>query len=184
MFIILTAGTVSFQIVPFLVDSGLSQTLAVAALSLSSLLGALVNPVWGVLADRYSPRHLALGALPVTAAITVLYAISDGGMFGFAVVIAWGTASGGLNILGSMMLAQYFGRGSYGSITGLVGPFQTGALGLGPAFGAVVFGWTGGYTVIWVFGVAAYASALLLIFSARQPALPHRATDTGDAARD
>ena len=184
MLIILTAGTVSFQLVPFLADSGLSQTLAVAALSLSSLLGALVNPVWGVLADRYSPRHLALGALPATGAITVLYVISDGGMFGFAVAIAWGTASGGLNILGSMMLAQYFGRGSFGSITGLVGPFQTGALGLGPAFGAAVFGWTGGYTVIWVYGVAAYAAALVLIFSARQPTLPHRASAAGYGERD
>ena len=138
----------------------------------------------GVLADRYSPRHLALGALPATGIITVLYAISDGGMFGFAVAIAWGTASGGLNILGSMMLAQYFGRGSFGSITGLVGPFQTGALGLGPAFGAVVIGWTGGYTVIWGYGVAAYAAALLLMFSARQPALPHRATAGGFATRE
>ena len=184
MFTILTAGTVSFQVVPFLVDSGLSQTLAVAALTLSSLLGALVNPVWGVLADRYSPRHLALGALPVTGVITVFYAISDGGMFGFAVVIAWGMASGGLNILGSMMLAQYFGRGSFGSITGLMGPFQTGALGLGPAFGAVVFAWTGGYSVIWGYGVVAYAAALLLIFSARQPTLPHRAIAEGYATRD
>ena len=184
MLTILIAGTVSFQVVPFLVDSGLSQTLAVAALSLSSLLGALVNPVWGVLADRYSPRHLALGALPATGAITVLFALSDGRMFGFAVAIAWGTASGGLNVLGSMMVAQYFGRGSFGSITGLIGPFQTGALGLGPALGAVVFGWTSGYTVIWGFGVAAYAAALLLIYSARQPALPHGATATDYAARD
>ncbi len=170
MLTILTSGTVGFQIVPFLVDSGISQPVAVIALSLSSLLGALVNPGWGILADRYQPRILATFATLATLVTAAFFIATDGGTGGFIVAIAWGIASGGLDVLGSMMLAQYFGRASYGTITGLTGPFQMAFLGLGPTFGALLYRATDGYSVIWYYALGAYAVATLLIFSARRPA--------------
>ena len=169
MLTILTSGTVGYQIVPFLVDSGISQPIAVIALSLSSLLGALVNPGWGMLADRYQPRLLATFATAVTLATAAFFIPTAGGAGGFVVAIAWGIASGGLNVLGSMMLAQYFGRASYGTITGLTGPFQMAFLGLGPTFGALLYRATDGYSVIWFYALGAYAVATVLIFSARPP---------------
>ena len=170
MLTILTSGTVGFQIVPFLVDSGISQPVAVIALSLSSLLGALVNPGWGILADRYQPRILATFATLATLVTATFFIATAGGTGGFIVAIAWGIASGGLDVLGSMMLAQYFGRASYGTITGLTGPFQMAFLGLGPTFGALLYRATDGYSVIWYYALGAYAVATLLIFSARRPA--------------
>ena len=169
MLTILTSGTVGYQIVPFLVDSGISQPIAVIALSLSSLLGALVNPGWGMLADRYQPRLLATFATAVTLATAAFFIPTAGGAGGFVVAIAWGIASGGLNVLGSMMLAQYFGRASYGTITGLTGPFQMAFLGLGPTFGALLYRASDGYSVIWFYALGAYAVATVLIFSARRP---------------
>ena len=169
MFTLLVSGTVSFQVAPFLVDSGLSQSLAVAALSLTILLGALVSPLWGIAADTRSPRSLTMTGILLTGAITVFFLVFDGGMPSFAVVIAWGTAAGGLNILGSMMLAQYFGRTSFGAISGLMEPFRIGALGLGPTFGAILLSRTGGYITLWIFSVAAYAIALVLIYAVRPP---------------
>ncbi len=169
MLTILTSGTVGYQVTPYLVDSGMSQPMAGVALSLSSLLGAAVNPGWGLLADRFQARILAAFATVITLFISFFFLLTSGGASGFAVVIAWGTASGGLNVLGSMMLAQYFGRGSYGTITGLTGPFQMVFLGLGPTFGALLHGLSGGYSVIWMYALAAYALAAILIFSARMP---------------
>ncbi len=169
MLTILTSGTIGFQIVPFLVDSGISQPVAVVALSLSSSLGALVNPGWGLLADRYQPRLLATFATLLAMVTAGFFIVTGGGAPGFFFAIAWGMASGGLNVLGSMMLAQYFGRASYGTITGLAGPFQMVFLGLGPTFGAVLYGLTDGYTAIWRYSLVAYAIAALLIFSARRP---------------
>lgn len=169
MLTILTSGTVGYQIVPFLVDSGISQPIAVIALSLSSMLGALVNPGWGVLADRYQPRVLATFATAVTLVTAAFFIPTGGGSGGFVVAIVWGIASGGLNVLGSMMLAQYFGRASYGTITGLTGPFQMAFLGLGPTFGALLYRATDGYSVIWFYALGAYAVATILIFSARRP---------------
>ena len=169
MLTILASGTVGYQIVPFLVDSGISQPVAVIALSLSSLLGALVNPIWGLLADRYQPRLLATFATIITLAAASLFIPTSGGSGGFFVAIIWGIASGGLNVLGSMMLAQYFGRGSYGTITGLTGPFQMVFLGLGPTFGSLLFRYTDGYTVLWYYALVSYTIATVLIFSARRP---------------
>ena len=81
---------------------------------------------------------------------------------------------GGLNILGHMMIAQYFGRSSFGSITGLMGPFQTGALGLGPTLGAIIYRITGGYRAIYLFGVLSYILAFACITAARPPKLPNQ----------
>ena len=68
-----------------------------------------------------------------------------------------------------MMIAQYFGRSSFGSITGLMGPFQTGALGLGPTLGALLYRITGGYRAIYLLGVLSYILALACIIAARPP---------------
>lgn len=177
--VILTSGTINFQIVPYLRDSGISLAVAAGALSLSSLLGSLGNPFWGHLSDKFSPRSLALLMLSITGLAITLFLILPTAKFGFYVVILYGTAAGGLNILGNMMIARYYGRASFGAITGLMGPFQTGALGFGPTFGALLFNLTGGYNTIFIYGIASYALALIFMYSARTPRLPKRAIAEG-----
>ena len=94
---------------------------------------------------------------------------------GFVVMVVWGISSGGLTILGNMMLADYFGRSSFGTISGLMGPIQLGFLGLGPTFGAVLFSLTDGYTALFAYAVFAYFVAMLLIYRVRAPRLPQGA---------
>lgn len=167
--VILMSGTINFQIVPYLRDVGVSPAVAAGALSISSLLGSLGNPFWGWLSDLFSPRRLALITLAISGAAVSLFLIVPEGRLSIAVVIIYGTIAGGLNILGHMMIAQYFGRSSFGSITGLMGPFQTGALGLGPTLGALLYRITGGYRVIYLFGVLSYILAFVCIIAARPP---------------
>ena len=167
--VILMSGTINFQIVPYLRDVGISPAVAAGALSVSSLLGSLGNPFWGWLSDLFSPRRLALITLAVSGVAVSLFLIVPEGRLSIAVVILYGTIAGGLNILGHMMIAQYFGRASFGSITGLMGPFQTGALGLGPTLGALLFRVTGGYRAIYLLGVLSYILALACIIAARPP---------------
>ncbi len=174
---LLTTGAVGFQVVPYLKDLGLSQPAAAGALSLSALLGAFSNPGWGYLSDRFSPRTLMMVALAIAAVITVLFvAVVDGsGVRGFFAVILWGMATGSFGVIGSMVLAKYFGRASFGAITGLTGPLQTGALGLGPTFGALLFNLTGGYSSLFLFALFSYGIAAMLVYGARPPKLPKRA---------
>ena len=56
-----------------------------------------------------------------------------------------------------------------------MGPFQTGALGLGPTFGAVLYNLTDSYTTLFVYGAASYILAMFCIYMARPPRLPRRA---------
>ena len=167
--VILISGTINFQIVPYLRDVGISPAVAAGALSVSSLLGSLGNPFWGWLADIFSPRRLALITLAISGAAVSLFIIVPEGRLSVGVVILYGSLAGGLNILGHMMIAQYFGRSSFGSITGLMGPFQTGALGLGPTLGALLYRITGGYRTIYLFGVLSYILAFVCIIAARPP---------------
>ena len=172
--VILISGTINFQIVPYLRDVGISPAVAAGALSVSSLVGSLGNPFWGWLSDMFSPRRLALITLAISGAAVSLFVIVPEGRLSLAVVILYGSLAGGLNILGHMMIAQYFGRSSFGSITGLMGPFQTGALGLGPTLGALLYRVTGGYRTIYLFGVLSYILALACIIAARPPSKnPH-----------
>jgi sugar phosphate permease len=171
----LTSGTINFQIVPYLRDSGASVAMAAIGLSLSSLLGSLGNPFWGYLSDRFSPRKMLLGLLSLTCVAVALFLVIPNSNAAFAVVVFYGTVAGGLNILGNMMIAQYFGRTSFGSISGLVGPFQTGALGFGPTLGALIFAYTGSYTWLFLFGLVGYLGALGCMIFARAPRLPQRA---------
>ena len=170
--VILMSGTINFQIVPYLRDVGISPAVAAGALSLSSLLGSLGNPFWGWLSDIFSPRRLALITLAISGCAVSLFVIVPEGRLSLVVVILYGSLAGGLNILGHMMIAQYFGRSSFGSITGLMGPFQTGALGLGPTLGSILYRITGGYRTIYLFGVLSYILALACILATRQPRHP------------
>ena len=172
--VILTSGTINFQIVPYLRDVGISPAVAAGVLSVSSLVGSLGNPFWGWLSDIFSPRRLALITLAISGAAVSLFVVVPEGRLSIVVVILYGTLAGGLNILGHMMIAQYFGRSSFGSITGLMGPFQTGALGLGPSLGAIIYRITGGYRAIYLFGVLSYILAFACITAARPPKLPNQ----------
>ena len=164
-----TTGAIGFQIVPFLSDAGMSPTLAAGALSISIFLGGLSVPLWGYISDKSSVKRLALTALSLILVPTVLLRLVDPLAFGFPVVMVWGILAGGMNVVGSMMLGNYFGRTSFGALNGLTGPFRTAAMGLGPSLGALLFNLTGGYQAIFITTIVCYAVAIALTSGVRVP---------------
>ena len=93
--------------------------------------------------------------------------------------VLWGFFSNTVGTLEHMLLAQYFGRGSFGAIMGSLGPLQTTALGVGPLFGSYLLTYTHNYSLVFMVLMAMYAGAGLLIFLAKAPRLPPRATASG-----
>ena len=167
--IILTLGTMGFQLVPFLNDLGMSLSLAATAWSITSLLDSFSHPFWGFMSDRHSPRRLIFIALPSAIFAAAIFLLIDDKTLAFGLVLVWGTVSGGLEVLGGMLLASYYGRNSYGTISGIVGPFQIIGLGLGPSLGALLHKLSSGYDSLFVFSVAAYVVATALIYAAKKP---------------
>ena len=172
----LAAGAVGFSLVPYLVeDVGLSKGTAAGVLSLGTVL-AIGNLGWGFLADVITPRRCFVVALLVTGG-TVLYLTTVNSLamaLGFALL--FGLSSGAEDLLHGIMLAQYFGRNSYGAILGIVAPFQMTALGLGPALSAVYREVVGSYSGLYVAFALSYFVAGILIFLVKRPALPARAS--------
>ena len=90
----------------------------------------------------------------------------------FAVI--WGIFSGGLGALENMVLAGYFGRGSYGTILGVFSPLQMVALGLGPGLASTVRALAGDFYILYIaMGVAYFISAVLM-YLAKPPPRPVR----------
>ena len=176
-------GMVMFQIVPYLEDSGLSQTAATASLSLTALAAALVSPGWGYLADRFHPRNLAMVAVTINIATMFLLLISGGGWQGLTLLTLWGLSHGGMVfVMNPALTARYFGRSSFGSISGLMTFFTLGSMGLGPIVSALLVGTSAGFSAIFVVGLTTYSVAFLAYYHNRAPRHPHdsRSVRTGE----
>lgn len=164
-----TTAAVAFQLVPFLTDSGMTHRTAAFALMISVLLGGLSVPLWGHLSDKFTIRRLTMTVMLATGVPTATLAFIDVQSVGFYVSVVWGIASGGIPIVGSMMIGEYFGRRSFGAVSGLTGPFRTAAMGLGPTLGALLVNITGEYTAIFALAVVSYIAAAALTYVVRYP---------------
>ena len=170
----LASSATGFSLVPFLVqDAGLSTAAAAGVLSLGTFL-AVANLFWGYLADQITPRRslmiMMVGAGGMMAFLLTVDSVGDALIF----AVIWGIFSGGLGSLENMVLAGYFGRGSYGAILGVFSPLQMIALGLGPSLASVVRALAGDFYILYfAMGVAYFVSAVLMYF-AKPPPRPIR----------
>jgi MFS family permease len=171
----LASGAVGFSLVPYLAeDVGISKGMAAGVLSLGTFL-AITNLGWGYLADIFTPRRCLMVTMSGAGA-AVLYLMIVGSLpTALVFALGFGIFSSPATPLENMMLAQYFGRNSYGTITGIYTPFQTTMLGLGPSFASVLREVTGGYETLYVIAAVLYFISAMFVVLARPPALPARA---------
>ena len=88
--------------------------------------------------------------------------------------LMWGLFTGTAGVFEQMLLAQYFGRNSFGTITGVLTPLSMGALGIGPFLGAGIRETTGSYSQLFLALAVVYLIAAFLIYNVRPPAPPRR----------
>ena len=170
----LGSSTTGFSLVPYLVeDVGLSTAAAAGVLSLGTFL-AVANLVWGYLADRITPRRCLLVMMLGSGGMMVFLISVDSLAAAMAFALVWGVFSGGLGSLENMVLAQYFGRNSYGTILGVFSPLQMVALGAGPALASTVKLVTGNFYTLYVAMIFAYLASAGLMYLARPPGRPTR----------
>ena len=160
-----STSMIIFQVVPYLLDSGMNQNLAAAALTIGNALGGLSVPGWGYLADRYTTERLAVVILICSIAVTLSLLLVPHGNLQFILVVTWGTVTAVIFVLGSMMLGTVFDRRSFGTVIGITGPSRTAAMGLGPYIGAVAASWYGDYTPIFIAATVGYSLVIALYFS-------------------
>ena len=164
-----TSG-LGFSLVPYLRDfAGLTTPQAAGVLSVSTFL-ALTSLVWGQLASRLTARWCIVAALALSGAAALALLWVDSLLAAYVFGVLWGLFHGGLEVLKYILLADYFGRDSYGAIAGSLRPFEAGGLGLGQLVGPLIYDFTSSYTLLIV------SSAGLLVLSAGLMLLTRRPT--------
>ena len=158
-----------FSLVPYLHEfAGLTTPQAAGVLSVSTFL-ALSSLVWGQVAGKLTPRWCIVAAMAVSTLATLALLEVNSLAAAYAYGVFWGLFHSALEVLMYMVLADYFGRNSYGAIAGAMRPFEAGGLGLGQIVGPVVYDLTGSYTILILFSAAAQASGMALMALARRP---------------
>ena len=169
-----TSG-LGFSLVPYLREfAGLTTPQAAGVLSISTFL-ALSSLVWGQLAARLTAKWCIVAALGLSAAAALALLRVDTLLAAYAFGVLWGLFHSGLEVLRYILLADYFGRDSYGAIAGTMRPFEAGGLGLGQLVGPLIYDFTGSYTLLILFssGFLALSASLMLLI--RRPARPGQA---------
>ena len=163
-----TSG-LGFSLVPYLREfAGLTTPQAAGVLSISTFL-ALSSLVWGQLAGRLTARWCIVAALALSAAAALALLRVDSLLAAYVFGVLWGLFHSGLEVLKYILLADYFGRNSYGAIAGTLRPFEAGGLGLGQLVGPLIYDFTGSYTLLILSSSALLISSAALMLLARRP---------------
>lgn len=168
---VLGLNLVNSQAVLHLTDQGIGTLVAGAAIGTMGLLSVGGRLGGGILGDRVEPRLLlALGLLCQAAGMLVLLSVDrDLLVYGFALLFGVGFGLG--MVTGPLMLANYFGAGSFARINAATGVVTMGVTAFGPAIAGHASDVLGSYTLVFgAFSAVAVALALPLVLLKPPPA--------------
>jgi len=161
-------SSIMFSLVPFFVESGISQTNAAVILSIGSFL-ALGNIGWGYISTYIGSKNSFIISLIIGTCITYYLLSVNTLSEAYIFIFIWGlTANSAVN-MGQMIIAEYFGRKWYGSILGVVAPISTVCLGMGPFLGASIRDLSSNYNPLIYTVIGINITALVLLFTVRKP---------------
>ena len=163
------SSAIGFSMVPYLADeANLPASVAVGVLSLSTFL-SLSNLGWGYVADKISPRWSMIIALTGSGGVILYLFMVNSIVSAYVFGLCWGIIHSSLEVIVYMILAQYFGRVSYGVIAGSLRPFEAAGLGLGQILGPLMYDLLGNYTSMIIMSGGLQLVAAFFIFLARPP---------------
>ena len=159
---------VNFNFVPLMTDRGLSETQAVTVLMVWSFIGIPAAMAAGLMAERLPNRLLMVGVyVGLTLGIAVLVFVKS-----FWVGVAFGVWHGAFFsatlLMHNLILANYYGAASLGTLRGFVQPWQMVANALGPLAATLVFDATGSYSTI----IVAYVGLTTVVWVSLLMATP------------
>ncbi len=168
-------ASVNIHQAAFLRDQGIDATVAAAALTSLAAGSAIGSIFWGVVAEKLPVRVAYASVAAFMGAVAMLFLIVDNTALAFIVATMFGFGLGGLLVVPAVVVADYFGRRSLGTVRGFVEPW----VGVGQAAGALgaglIFDVTGDYRAVFpVLTAFAAVSAVLILFTPApgQPPVP------------
>ena len=162
-------GGVNNHMAALLQDYGLSANQAAIAISINAVFTGLGGLLWGWITDKSSMRLCYL-ILSVFMGISSIGFILVSGIFSAWITAAiFGIALGGLLVVPSVAIANYFGRNSLGTIRGFIEPFGSAGTAIGAILSGLVFDSTGVYEIALIILAISSLIAFVLMISSRPP---------------
>jgi MFS family permease len=172
---ILASGAISFHIALFWTERGLPVEVGALSLSMFALAGGLSNGVWGVLSERVSERLLCIFVQVLAVAVVLAMLVSESVPVALLLSALYGVAGRGEGTIFNLLMATYYGRGHFGAIAGIFGPFSSVGLGIGPLIAAFGYDRNASYQPVWLALAGLHAAAVMFLLVLRRPVLPARA---------
>ena len=157
-FIAFAQGSMTTHMVPYFTDRGVSDAVAVSAVTAWGAASLAAKALWGYIAERHGVQR-SLQVLTVALTAGVFLAIPASTVWSiFLAAVVMGLGSGGMTQLFAQVWPDYFGRQAQGTIRGWGYLFMEPAGAGGPLLAAWIFDVRGSYhAAFWLF------AALLLV---------------------
>ena len=165
----LNATSVTFHLVPYFTDSGISEPVAVTALGTYAVMAAVSLPLWGILSERIGVRYAILIAVALTFTAVALLFYADTNSIAYISAFIIGTGQGGFHLTLNLIWASYFGRRHLGAIMGLALFFQMVGNSMGPITAALIFDNTGSYFAAFTMVLVLQGLMFAMLLIARPP---------------
>ncbi|MHB8576846.1 MAG: MFS transporter [Dehalococcoidia bacterium] len=161
------------HLVPYLTDRGYSESFAA---NVTGLVGVMALPgrlILTPLGDRV-PRGIVAAMIFILQALAMAALLrlhSTAGVFVF--VVLFGAGFGAVTPARAALVAEFYGPAFYGSISGVVALFLTGARGIAPVGAGIMYDATHGYVaVLWTLLAASAIAAVAILFAERSAVKP------------
>lgn len=165
----IASSGVGLHLVPFLVQQGLTPTVAVGAVSIGFLASGISNLTWGLVADKYSTRYLLAMNYALRAVTLVILLKTDTLVMAYIYAALQGFTEGGIRTLGTLILSDYYGRRRIGTIFGVSRALQVTGFALGPLIAALAFDLTQSYSGAFTSFIVLIVIGTALIVVAKRP---------------
>jgi MFS family permease len=166
-------GATNLHLVANFQDRGFSDGFAVSVLSVFAAISALSMMPMGLLLEHIHVRHGGMLMTMLLMAAMLVISVADSYWEAMIFALLFGLATGMRGIIETLLIANYFGRGSLGTIRGFARTWTVFST-IGPVFGGYTRDFTGSYTLTFlVFAAAAGIMFLLMVF-AKPPVKPDR----------
>jgi len=171
---VLISGSASFHLFQHYADAGISAAMIGFAIGGYALSNGLSMGLWGALADRISERILGMVSSLIGGLIILAVMFNTNELVALLLAASYGLAVRGEGAVYYLIIARYFGRGSFGTISGTLVPIGYVGLGIGPPLGSLMHDATGSYATFLASLVVCHVLGTLALFFARAPKLPAR----------
>ncbi len=160
-----------FHQVSLFKQRGLSADLATWMVSLQAVFATITCLVGGFLVDRYGSRTVLAWGMVLLTLSMVLYFRLDSWAMALVYSALIGIHAGFQRVSGSVMVLDYFGRHSYGSIKGVIMTAMVFGAALGPLPLALSLDYLGSYDPVVLALIVLPVASTWAAWSARRPKL-------------